>query len=163
MPFVNWTNIDPPITRTNVSIDDPWIVAIETLRDATHLQIRAEGTWVTIDGLVAQCGPNGLAGLPIQGERLVLADCPLGCLIGKFGGNAATLAPSAAGAGGAAAAGTGAATGISEGRPFAIGAYCVTKIPDGFIGPLFIGFNSLLRPVRVNNLRITIAGATPSP
>jgi hypothetical protein len=178
MPFVNWTNIDQPIVRTGVSIADPWIVAIETLRDATHLQIKAEGAWVTIDGLVAECGPNGLVGLPIQGERLIIADCPLGCLIGKFGGNAATLASSASAAGAAPPAAVPipaaqiagpagppapATTGVSEGRPFAIGAYCVTKIPDGFVGPLFLGFNSLVRPVRVTDLRITIASATPSP
>jgi hypothetical protein len=154
MPIVNWTQLGQPFTRFNVTVSDPWMLALEMLQGATHLQITATGTWVMMDGLVAACGPNGLAGLPIQPDRLIIADCPLGALIGKFGGSAATLS-SASATGSSAPA-------LAEGRAFGIGTYCVTKIPDGFIGPLLLGFNSLVRPVRVTDLTVGIAGATPT-
>jgi hypothetical protein len=154
MPIVNWAQLGQPFTRSNVAISDPWMLAVEMLQGATHIQITATGSWVTMDGLVAECGPNGLAGLPIQPDRLIIADYPLGALIGKFGGSTATLYPASA---------TGAAAPTSaEDRPFGVGAYCVTKIPDGFIGPLLLGFNSLARPVRVTDLTVAIAGATPT-
>jgi hypothetical protein len=153
--YVNWTEAGPQIIKSNVEIADPWILGIETIGDATHLRIIANGNWMAMDGLVTECGPNGLAGLAIQSDRLILADCPLGALIGKFGGNAATPAPAAAPA-------PGSPVGVAEGQPFAIGTYFVTKIPDGFIGPLFLGFNSIARPVKVTDLRVTIAGAIPT-
>jgi hypothetical protein len=47
-----------------------------------------------------------------------------------------------------------------EGKAFAIGSHCVTSVPEKSIGPLFVGFNCLARPVNVVRLKIVIAGAT---
>jgi hypothetical protein len=50
-----------------------------------------------------------------------------------------------------------------EGKAFAIGSHCVTSVPEKSIGPLFVGFNCLARPVNVVRLKIVIAGATVPP
>jgi hypothetical protein len=50
-----------------------------------------------------------------------------------------------------------------EGKAFAIGSHCVTSVPEKSIGPLFVGFNCLARPVNVVRLKIVIAGATIPP
>src|SRR5262249_48392280 len=124
---INWTELKTfEIKDTDVCA--PWILVVETLRDATHLQIKAEGSWTTMGGLLAACGPDGLAGLPLIPERLITADCPVGALVGKIGGSSATVGPSAVT--------TWTSPLTSEGKAFAIGSHCVTSIPDKSIGPL---------------------------
>jgi hypothetical protein len=150
---INWTELRT-FEIKDAEITAPWLLLVETLRDATHLQIKAEGSWTPMGGLVASCGPDGLAGLPLLPERLIVADCPVGALIGKIGGSSASVS--------AAAATPATSPPISEGKAFAIGSHCVTNIPEGSIGPLFVGFNCLVRPVRVALLKIVVAGATPT-
>ena len=142
---------DPKVIKITNEVTEPWIPVLETFSAATHLQIKVEGSWTPM-AHVEECGPNGLLGLPIQPERLVLPECAFGALLGKIGGSSATHVAGAAG-------GNADAT-ITAGKPFAVGSYCVVKIPDKAVGPLFVGFNGLMRPVLVKNLTITIQTAT---
>ncbi len=111
------------------------------------LRIRATGRWAPFAGL-PKCGPDGLAGIPYPETGLVVPDCPLGALIGRIGGSSASLkSPTAEPA----------TTG--ETKPFAIGSHCVIRLPEKAIGPLFIGFNSLSRPVLLDTLDIQFESA----
>ena len=108
-----------------------------------------------ISGAVADCGPDGLPEIPFLLDRLYVTDCPVGALIGKFGrSSAATMAPAAASAD---------PSPVAEGKAFAIGSYCVTSVPDKSVGPLFAGFNCVLRPIRLIRLKISIAFANIPP
>jgi hypothetical protein len=158
MPTVKWNMLtEPPFTRNAEEITSPWMTVVDMLRDYTHLRIKAEGTWSQIGGLIGLCGPDGLPGLPLQIDRLAVADCPVGALIGKLSGSSASL--SVPPTGNPAASGGSAPSGMTEGKAFAIGSYCVLALPQNFIGPLFVSFNGLTRPMRINDLKITIEGA----
>jgi hypothetical protein len=155
MPTVRWTPlIKPPFERKGDETTLPWIPVVEALRDYSHLRIKAEGMWRQVHGNIETCEPDGLPGLPLQSDRLAVADCPVGALIGKLGGSSASVAmPGQAGSGGQPTAG------LAEGKAFAIGSYCVVALPQNFIGPLFVGFNGLSRPVRIYALKIWVDGA----
>jgi hypothetical protein len=66
------------------------------------------------------------------------------------------MPPSAPSAKDAAAAPVGS---LAEGAAFAIGSHCIVTLPQNFIGPLYIGFNGLVRPVNVKELMISVEGA----
>ncbi len=148
MTAVNWTELQT-INITPGPIDWPWRVAVETLRDITYLQIESQGSWEAAGNHLKPFSPDGHVGLPIQSDRLILPDCPAGALIGRIGGSSATFATVAVGAAAA------------ESRPFAIGSHCLVPIPSGSVGPLFIGFNWMPRPLTINTLKIIIRGSAP--
>src|SRR5260370_12782747 len=91
---INWTELRT-FEIKDAEITAPWLLLVETLRDATHLQIKAEGSWTPMGGLVASCGPDGLAGLPLLPERLIVADCPVAELIRKIGRSSASVSAAA--------------------------------------------------------------------
>src|SRR5215469_652787 len=152
---IDWKDLTTFEISTNTDVPAPWIPVLDTFEGKTHLQITAEGSWTVMGGSLAECGPDGLAGLPLISERLIVADCPVGALIGKIGGSsaAATAAPAVPGN----------SLSISDGKAFAIGSHCVTSVPEKSIGPLFIGFNCLVRPVKLMRLKIVIKGAIVPP
>jgi hypothetical protein len=129
-----------------------WIAVLDTFEGQTHLQITAEGRWTAMGGSLAECGPDGLAGVPLIPERLIVADCPVGALIGKIGGSSAAATT--------AAAVPANPPSIDDGKAFAIGSHCLTSVPEKSIGPLFVGFNCLARPVKVVRLKVVVSGAT---
>lgn len=146
MVAINWVELGR-LEINNETINWPWKAAVETLHGLTHVQIKATGEWEPVGTQFKPFPPDGHIGLPIQSDRLILSDCPVGALIGKIGGSSANFAIVASGA--AAASGT----------PFPIGAHCVATT-DGSIGPLFIGFNWMPRPLLIKTMSITVAGAT---
>lgn len=165
MPTVRWDSLIV-FERRDQEINAPWLPVIDSLRDYSHLRITAEGRWLQGSGVIAACGPDGLSGLPLQTDRLAVADCAVGALIGKLGGSSASLSVPAASALSPAGAGkvdVGTAAppsaGLSEGRAFAIGSYCVVALPGNFIGPVFVSFNGLMRPIRIEHLKVTVEGA----
>jgi hypothetical protein len=125
----------------------PWSLAVDAIRDVTHLCIRASGAWVAYGGQLMPFPPDGHVGLPIDPTRLILPECAAGALIGKMGGSSAAVTPAATG------------TVTLEARPFAVGAYCVLAIPAQSKGPLFIGFNWIPRPLTITSLEVTVSGA----
>jgi hypothetical protein len=128
------------------TIGAPWLVALEKFGEGNLLRIQVTGRWTPINGLPGS-GPDGLAGLVYPDTALIVSDCPVGALIGRIGGSSATLK----------AAGTDNLPG--EGKAFAVGSYCVVKIADEMIGPLFLGFNCLPRPVVVSAFTLDLAMA----
>ena len=143
MPVVSWTPIDinPLPAPPPADIIVPWLRLVDTIRGATHLMINATGNWTALPGLLAPCGPDGLAGLVLPADRVVLPDAPPGALIGRIGGSSAGLK--------------------AEGA-FVIGSGCVVGVPAGSIGPLFFSFNITARPVHVTTIAIEVSRATPS-
>jgi hypothetical protein len=124
----------------------PWILAQEEVGAATtYLKLMAEGEWIAMAGLT-ECGPDGLVGQSFPDDRLMLADCSVGALIGRIGGSSASLKvqnPSAE---------------SGEVKPFPIGCHTVLKLPEKCVGPLYVGFNVLFRPVKLKSLTVDILG-----
>jgi hypothetical protein len=142
MAIVTWTSIATnPLPMLPAVITVPWIPVVDAIRGATHLRISATGNWSPLPGLLAWCGPDGLGGLVLPADRVVLADAPPGALIGRIGGSSASLKADGA---------------------FVIGSCCVVAVPAGSIGPLFISFNIAARPVQVMAMTIDVSGATPN-
>lgn len=98
-------------------------------------------------GTLTECGANGHTALVLPAAQLIIPNCPVGALIGRFSGGTASYWP--AGADG------------DSNKPFPIGEYCIVTPPDKWIGPVFIGFNILFRPIRVRQLSLTVEGASP--
>jgi len=140
MPLVTWTPIPTQAVQPG-PITVPWLQLVDTIRGATHLMIRATGSWTALPGLLAPCEPDGLAGLILPADRVVLPDAPPGALIGRIGGSSA---------------------GLKADGAFVIGSSCVVAVPTGSIGPLFVSFNITGRPVQVANIQIEVNGATPT-
>jgi len=138
--MANWTVLAAAgnFTQQPGTVAAPWFPVMETLAGIPSLRIKATGSWNAIAGMLPGCGPDGVAGLVFDSTQLMLAGCPAGALLGKFGGSSASYVPPPAGS-----------TAIAEGQPFAIGSYCVVKVPDNTLGPLFVGFNIVHRPVEV--------------
>jgi hypothetical protein len=91
-------------------------------------------------------------------QSLLIPASPAACLVGKFGGSTASLAEAASPKAEGAADTPGPAP---ETRIFAIGAFCVIKLPPKTVGPLFIGFNLVARPIElVEPLTIELGGAS---
>jgi len=90
MALVTWTPIAiQPVQAGAIHV--PWLKLVDTIRSATHLMITATGGWNALPGLLAPCEPDGLAGLVLPAERVVLPDAPPGALIGRIGGSSAGL------------------------------------------------------------------------
>ena len=129
----------------------PWTLAIETIGDATHLKLESVGEWKVQSSVLPYGGPDGLARPIMPDAELVLAKCPYCALIGKLGGSSAMHTPAADGA-----------AGLVADQPFAIGRLCVMAVPSGVLGPLFVGFNAVLRPINVKTpVVLTVSGAAP--
>jgi len=57
---INWTELTTFEISQERDVSAPWILVLETLRDATHLQIKAEGSWAAMGGSLTVCGPMGM-------------------------------------------------------------------------------------------------------
>jgi hypothetical protein len=150
--ILSGTALANPFTITNVTVTVPWILACPSWRSITHLQIAASGVWRQEGDSTGDCEADGRQGASVPIEQLAVTDCPPGALIGKLGGSSASLGP---------ASGTtpNPAPLLAEGKAFAIGSFCTIALPTGCIGPLYVAFNGLKLPVRVNSLTVTIKGA----
>jgi hypothetical protein len=140
MALVTWIPIQTQAVQPGM-ITVPWLKLVDTIRGATHLMISASGTWTALPGLLAPCQPDGLAGLILPADRVVLPDAPPGALIGRIGGSSASLKADGA---------------------FVVGSSCVVAVPAGSIGPLFVSFNITGRPVEVTAIQVDVSGATPT-
>jgi hypothetical protein len=139
---LNWTLLDPALVLAAGEVLAPWIVFPHDIFSTTgYLKFAAEGKWSPVPGM-PDCGPDGLVVQNIPADQLIVADCAMGALIGRIGGSSAS--PKAAG------------TEPGDGKPFAIGSHAVVKLPDGFFGPLFIGFNILRRPLKIEALDLRL-------
>lgn len=151
MPLSPWSPADgvalDRFQQLPATILEPWIAVLERFGEANLLRIVATGSWTPLEGMPS-CGPDGLVGLSYPDTGLILPDCGVGALIGRIGGSSASLQ---------AAAADPAVTG--ETKPFPIGACCILRLPATAIGPLFIGFNTLRRPVTVASLTLSIETA----
>ena len=170
MPLIKWNNVIEPLDILKAEIPGsppsaapralnvPWVLVVPGMRDYTHLRIQAKGSWTQSGDKIGECGPDGLATTPVQVNTMPVRDAGVGALIGKLGGSSATLTmpPSAPSAKDAAAAPVGS---LAEGAAFAIGSHCIVTLPQNFIGPLYISFNGLVRPVNVKELMISVEGA----
>jgi len=158
MPTITWTDVGT-LSLTDELMTGPWVKVAETLGDATLLRITADGRWSPLGPWTAECDPNGIGAIQVVAGQLMLPEAPLGALIAKIGGSSVTLAgwPSAAPAAGATATATGA-----DGKPFAVGTLCILPLPRVVLGPVFVGINSVMRPVRVTSLNVTVSTAAPT-
>jgi hypothetical protein len=138
-----------------------WLLGWEDLPSAAkYLRLKATGQWTPMSGL-PECGPDGIVGQAFPSDRLILPDCAVGALLGRIGGSSATLKPAGpadrpAGPAEAKSDSGSVKADSEESKPFAIGSHAVIKLPETGLGPLFIGFNILLRPVPVRALQLTI-------
>lgn len=149
MPEISW-NIIKQVSFPPGEVLWPWSVAVESLSDLTHLTIKASGSWEDCVGQFKPFSPDGHTGISIQADRLILPDAAVGALLGKLGGSSASLLLPAAG------------TPSIESRPFPIGSYCRIALPTASFGPLFVGFNWIVRPLRIITLEVEISGASIS-
>lgn len=147
---VKWTAL-PGLALGEVSFAAPWQLVVDFIEDVNLLRIVAKGEWEALPGIAPHCGPDGLAGLPVTGDALILPSCRIGTLIGKLGGSSAGDPPTTPAEGSTAAV----APGV-----FAIGTGCLVPIPTGVRGPLFIGLNSHARPIALSSLTLSVWGAT---
>ncbi|MFI0847447.1 hypothetical protein [Mesorhizobium sp. IMUNJ 23232] len=143
---MNWVVLHE-FKKDDVELDAPWLCALDSVADATHLKFEATGEWKTLDSVLPACKPDGLAGATVPATSLILATCRPGALIGKFGGSSAAhkelASPPAE---------------LVENEPFPIGSLCVVKLPAAMLGPVFIGFNTTSRPLSVKTISVKISG-----
>jgi hypothetical protein len=149
MPIV-WTTLTE-FEVVAFTMAQPWLLVREVIRDplqdCTHLQLTATGSWGHARGPLGISEPDGIPG--VVSNATLVADCPVGALIGKFGGSSASLSMPATG-------GTVPADLVS-GKAFAIGSYCITEVPAlPWFGPLFISFNGFSWPFQINQLKIVL-------
>jgi len=145
MISLTWKALDPFELEANDAIAWPWIMAREDLgAGATYLKLKAKGEWSPMKGL-SNCGPDGLTGQTFLDDRLFVADCPLGALIGRIGGSSASLKAATP------------AADSGETKAFAVGAYALIKLPKDAAGPLYLGFNTPFRPLRLVSLNVEIS------
>ena len=145
MTDIKFTSI-ATFSRANTDIVEPWLVALEEFGVATHLKFVVTGRWVAMAGL-EPCGPDGIYTSAVPDDRLMLTECAAGALIGRVGGSSATVKFPA--------------TATAESKPFAVGSRAVVKLPDAAVGPLFLGFNILVRPLKVVALDVEILSGRP--
>ncbi len=147
MITVTWKEI-VTFTLAAGEIAPPWLLALEDLGAATvYLRLKAKGKWSPLSGL-GDCGPDGLAGQSFPEDRLIVTDCPVGALIGRIGGSSATLKAASA------------AADSGESKPFPIGCHTIVKLPEKTLGPLYVGFNIVIRPMKLTELTVEISGAS---
>jgi hypothetical protein len=156
MPTLNWSKLmESDLGLSNTVIHEPWFFVVETERDFTHMRITCSGQWSPAQSDGRTYEANGLAATSDEKDGLQVADAPRGALIGKLGGSSANLTVLTSADRAAANPTT-----ITEGKAFAIGSYCLTPLPPNFIGPLFVSFNGLSRPLIVTKLTISVEAAT---
>lgn len=148
MPAITWTQIGQFAPAAG-DILEPWVVVPVDIPDgATRVKFVAEGKWKTINSLES-CGADGMTTRDSAADQLVITDCAMGALIGRFGGSTAALkAPDAE------TDQQGGAT-----KPFPVGSQTIVKVPANYVGPLLLSFNILRRPVKVESLKVTIFAA----
>jgi hypothetical protein len=139
VPILSWTTLATVQPVPAGAFREPWHRVTDVIRGPTHLLIAATGSWTAIPEVLAACGPNGFAGLSLPADRVVLPDAPPGALIGRLGGSSASLKADGA---------------------FPIGLHCVAQLPANSIGPLFVSFNIVVRPVDVAGFTIEVSTAT---
>jgi hypothetical protein len=147
MITINWSEV-AKISLKEQDVVAAWLVALEEL-DATmkYLRFKASGKWTAMGGL-SPCGPDGLVGQSFPDDRLIVSDCAVGALIGRVGGSSATLK------------GSSSAPEAGETKSFPIGCHTVVKLPDNTTGPIYISFNILSRPLKLESLDLTILGGS---
>lgn len=149
MAAIAWSNI-ATIEKTDEFVEAPWLTVLDDFGDVSHLQIKAEGLWRVWDNQLSS-GPDGVAGLTLKDDRLVVTDCPVGALLGRIGGSSASITAATA------------ATDF-EMKPFPIGTQCAIMLPaKGAYGSLLVGFNIVGRPVNIVRLKLTVAGVKLPP
>jgi hypothetical protein len=139
VPILSWTLLAAIRPIPVGAFHMPWHRVTDVIRGPTHLLIAATGSWSAIPEVLAECGPNGFAGLSLPADRVVLPDAPPGALIGRFGGSSASLKADGA---------------------FPIGVDCVVQLPANSVGPLFVSINIVARPVDVASFTIEVSTAT---
>ena len=144
-------------------VAEPWLIAWEDLPQAAkYLRLKSIGRWTPMSGL-PECGPDGLVGQTFPADRLLVSDCAVGALLGRIGGSSASLkvsmAPASHGSELKSDAGPAKAD-DDPSKPFGAGCHAVIRLPENAIGPLFVGFNILLRPIRVRTLEVTIESSS---
>lgn len=120
-----------------------WIPMLHAVPEGL-LRIKASGSWAAVGGTLPECTPEGLASLAVDDARKIVADCPVGALLGKFGGSSASQKK------------VDATAALAEEQPFVIGSHCVVQAPKTN-GPFFVGFNLAYRPIKVIHLKLEIA------
>ena len=139
MPILSWTPLAAVEPIPAGAFRMPWHRVTAVIRGPTHLLIAATGNWTAIPDVLAACGPNGFAGLSLSADLIVLPDAPPGALIGRLGGSSASLKVDGA---------------------FPIGLDCLVQLPANNVGPLFVSFNIVARPVYVGSFTIQVSTAT---
>lgn len=148
MLTLKWSDI-AKIDLPEQAVVVAWLTLLEELDPTVkYLRFKAAGEWTPMGGLSA-CGPDGLVGQSIPDDRLILSDCSVGALIGRVGGSSATLKGP-----------TTPADGGGESKPFPIGSHTVVKLPENTTGPIYFGFNILVRPLKLKSLELTVSGGT---
>ena len=148
--LINWSELKV-YEKKDEDVRAPWLLVLESFGDATHLKIESEGTWQAAGSVLSDSDPDGLAGLNLPNEHLVVTGCRFGALIGKVGGSSAIHhVPEKS-----------SASPVAD-EPFALGTFCLLKLPEETFGPLFIGFNTVSRPIKVKTLKVKISGARPT-
>jgi hypothetical protein len=152
---IDWTALTDPAFQAQAGPFEPlWLAVCHDFRGATHLRVTAGGEWSSPAPTV--WGPDGdLASLG-GGATLILAGAPLGALIGKVGGSSASLGPAPP----PPTASQPPAPTLGQDQAFLIGGTCVFALPVGARGPLFIGFNTIRRPLDIRTLTVLVEGAT---
>jgi hypothetical protein len=155
---IDWTLLPNPESQTEFRLQDtdaptPWIRVSNPWPSGSlkHLQITAMGSWTHLQ--IGECGPDGLQKSgPFPADRLTVANCPVGALIGKFGGSSTSVGPTSA-------LPVNPPSPLVDGQAFAVGSYCLVAIPPNSIGPLFVAFNGLTGTIRIKELAISVEGA----
>ena len=149
MPEIDWSDCGT-IDIADTTLAGQWLKLADLVADATLLRIVANCVWTPLPPWTIACGPDGMPGLRMDASQLMLADAPFGALIGKIGGGSVGLTGWTA----PVPTGTTAAIGL-DGKPFAIGPFCLLQIPRQVFGPLFVAVNAVARPVPITKLRVT--------
>jgi hypothetical protein len=152
---MTWTSIATKDVPAGV-IDAPWIAITDPFEDFDHLLIEAEGEWALFGPPGLACGPDGIAGVPVDAASLVVSACRPGALIGKLGGSSAARNTAAAEAPPAEGATTPPPYSPAS---FAIGTRAIIPVPDTCYGPLFIGFNLAAGAIELKALKLSVKGA----
>jgi hypothetical protein len=144
VPHLTWTALPPSYQLQGVDVVEPWLAMEHDFPvTATYLRLKVTGTWVAFAGM-RECGPDGSVGQSFPEDQLFVPDCAVGAIVGRLGGSSAVLKAQSPDAD------------AGQSKPFAVGSLVVVKFPDKFVGPLFLGFNILRRPVKVTSLKVDI-------
>jgi hypothetical protein len=140
----DWEVVDR-IERTDYDITYPWHFVSFISDDWARLYLKASGEWSCLGSAFAACGADGHSGLALAPERLLVAKCAPGALIGKLGGSPA---------------------GFDDSTTFSIGSRCLVAPPKKQDTFLYIGVNgAIAQPTnRLTRIKLEIFGmASASP